>query len=53
MLGEMLVTTDKETGDVTSRGAFTAIDFIALNAVRETSLVRKSLGLPTDDSGTP
>ena len=52
MLGEMLMTTDKETGDITFRGAFTAIDFMELNAVRETSLVRKSLGLPPDDSGT-
>jgi hypothetical protein len=48
----MLVTTDKETGDITSWDAFTAIDFIALNAVEETSLVRKSLGLPKHDSGT-
>ena len=52
VLGEMLVTTDKETGNGTSRGAFTAIDFIAVNAAQETSLVLKSLSLLGDDSGT-
>jgi hypothetical protein len=46
------VTTDKETGDITSWGEFTAIGVIAVNTVQETSRVLKRLGLLEDSGAT-